>query len=71
MPIDTRTVHCIAYLTLHGWELEKNRWSKPGFETTRVEVDTCGSCTSRRVVTELTLAEAYRLQRDAVLKETD
>lgn len=59
-----RQVHQVAYLTMHGWAVWEETWSKEGFERTVQKSRWCGCCTEDVTTSEFDLDSAYDAQQE-------
>jgi hypothetical protein len=55
-------VHRIAYLTMRGWSLFGNDWSREGFERDYEVSRGCGCCFESRKSPFFNLEQAYEAQ---------
>ncbi len=55
-------VHQAAYVTMKGWTLVGDQWTKDGFERTVEKRHGCGCCTFRATEDYFPLEEAYSAQ---------
>jgi hypothetical protein len=70
--LSVQEVHEIAYLTMRGWSLVGDDWTKAGFEYSYKVSRGCGCCEDTRTTPYFPLAEAYAAQNerdDAVGRE--
>ena len=61
--LDEEDVYQIAYLTLHGWDLVGNRWTKEGFTHTEIGTHGCGCCEKQTQTPYFPREAAYEAQR--------